>query len=306
VDAFERFSDEAKRTLTLTQAEAERSRSAYIGTEHILLGMLRTGDSQAAAVLAGLGVDLAGARSAIGAIPRRPDQPLSAGGSGGAPTSRVRRVIELAFQEARARGDTAVTTGSMLLGLLQVADGAAAEVLQGSGVSVVAVREALDRLGEQGLVETLSGGEPAGAGALVAPGRDASGAATAGSASPSPAATPPQASELRVLLDSAEREAAAMGTTAGPDHLLRALLAGDAFTARVLGRLGVDPAEALRAATAPADARELGEEVRRLRSELEGALAAGDDELAAVAHQREAELRRRLEERLRRWRDTLE
>jgi Clp amino terminal domain, pathogenicity island component len=302
VDAFERFSDEAKRTLTLTQAEAERSRSAYIGTEHILLGMLRAGDSLAATVLAGLGVDLAGARARIGAIPRRLDQPLSAGGGSSSPTSRVRRVIELAFQEARARGDTAVTTGSMLVGLLQVADGAAAEVLQGSGVSVGAVREALARLGEEGMEETVSGGEPAAAATEVT----GAAAAAAVTAPPGHATRLPEATPVRRLLDAAEGEAAAMGTTAGPDHLLRALLTEDGFTARVLGRLGVDAAEVLRAATPPAGVRELGEEVRRLRSELESALAAGDDERAAAARQHEAELRHGLEERLRRWRDTLE
>jgi ATP-dependent Clp protease ATP-binding subunit ClpA len=307
VDPFERFSDEAKRTLTLTRAEAERSHSAYIGTEHILLGMLRTEGSLAATVLTSLGVDLAAARAAIGSIPRRPDQPLSAGG-GGAPTSRVRRVVELAFQEARGRGDTTVTTGSMLVGLLLVADGAAAEILRGGGVSVAAVREALARLGERGVGETVSGGRPEGAARTAPSGSQASGAVPVEAAPPSVPSPPPapEGSELRRLLDSAERDAAAMGTTPGPDHVLRALLSHDGFTARLLARLGVDRAEALRLATPPGDARELGDEVRRLRSEQGRALAAGDEERAAAARGREGELLRLLADRLSRWRETFE
>jgi ATP-dependent Clp protease ATP-binding subunit ClpA len=273
---FERFSDEAKRTLALAQEEAESSRRSYIGTGHLLLGLLRVVESLGATVLADLGVEEATARAAVDAAERRPAGPDVVGR--GLPTSRVRRVIELAFQEARRLGDTAVTTGFVLVGLLLEVDGVASQVLRDAGVSVDLVRQALAQLAEAGIGETVSGTVHV--------------------------SGPARSAECQRILDAAAREASAMSIPAEPDHLLRALLSQDGFTARVLARLAVDRAEVLRAATPPADVQALWDTVQQVRTERERVAAAGDRELAASVRARELELRRELIERLRQWRES--
>ncbi|MBJ7610185.1 MAG: hypothetical protein JF887_12255 [Candidatus Dormibacteraeota bacterium] len=107
---FGRFSDGAKEALTLAQEEAERARHTYIGTEHLLLGVVRVGDGRAATVLNGMCVDIDRVRRMIDPLlgrnaPQKREQGII-------PTSRVKVVVELSFEEARRRGDGEVGTPS--------------------------------------------------------------------------------------------------------------------------------------------------------------------------------------------------
>jgi ATP-dependent Clp protease ATP-binding subunit ClpC len=155
VNPFERLSEEARRTLTLAGEESARARLRYIGTEHVLLGLLRVDGCLGARVLAELGLDLAGARAGVDAVAQRSEGYEVMGGA--IPTTRVRRVIELAFQEAQRTQRSVVTTGTMLVGLLLEMDGLASHVLRERAVTVDGVRAALARLGEAGIDEQLPG-----------------------------------------------------------------------------------------------------------------------------------------------------
>jgi ATP-dependent Clp protease ATP-binding subunit ClpA len=163
---FERFTDQAKRTLTLAQEEAERAHHSYIGTEHLLLGMMR-GEGMAAAVLQGLGIEIETVRTMIDKVLGRNERIII---QQIIPTSRVKRAIELGFEEARQTGSSSVSTGHLLLGLLLeagepgVGHGVASAVLGDMGVTVDGVRERMAELTASGLVEHGSP-QPAGPGA---------------------------------------------------------------------------------------------------------------------------------------------
>jgi hypothetical protein len=139
---FERFNEDAKRTLTLAQEEAERSHQSYIGTEHLLLGLLRVQSGTAYRVLTGLGVDLVTVREVIKSVLGRNERILM---QSIIPTSRVKKVIELSFEEARRMGDNYVDTGHILLGLIIEGEGIAAHVLQDLGATLKKVRPAIER-----------------------------------------------------------------------------------------------------------------------------------------------------------------
>lgn len=127
--------------LTLAQEEAERAHHTYIGTEHLLLGVLREGDGRAAAILNGFGVEIDGVRRMIASVLGR-NAPMRRV-QGIIPTSRVKVVVELSFEEARRRGDGEVGTEHLLLGLLIEREGLAAHVLTELGVTVDKVRDRL-------------------------------------------------------------------------------------------------------------------------------------------------------------------
>lgn len=138
---FERFTEAAKRVLTLAQEEAERSHHSYIGTEHILLGLLRERDTVASMALERMNVDVADVRRTIETI---------LGTQEGAviqqiiPTSRVKTVIEISFTEARRIGDDFVGTEHLLLGLLIEGEGIGAHVLNDLGANLDNVRAEID------------------------------------------------------------------------------------------------------------------------------------------------------------------
>jgi len=140
---FERFTERAKKVLTLAQNEAERSGHSYIGTEHLLLGLLRENEGLAGRVLANLGVEMGQVRDAIESVLGRNERILI---QQIIPTSRVKRVIELSFEQARQMGHNYVGTEHILLGLIVEGDGIAAHVLADLGVTEAAVRTEIDRL----------------------------------------------------------------------------------------------------------------------------------------------------------------
>jgi ATP-dependent Clp protease ATP-binding subunit ClpA len=141
---FERFTERAKKVLTLAQEEAERSHHSYIGTEHLLLGLLREHDGLAAHVLANLGVDVEGVRTVIESVLGRNERIIV---QQIIPTSRVKKVIEISFEEARRIGHDHVGTEHVLLGLMLEGDGIAAHVLQDLGVTLDKVRAEIERFG---------------------------------------------------------------------------------------------------------------------------------------------------------------
>lgn len=130
---FERFTETSKRVLTVAQEEAERSHHSYIGTEHILLAFLRIPESVAYVVLERLNVDVAHVRPIIdmtlNARERIVIQQII-------PTSRVKKIIDLSFAEARRMGDGFVGTEHLLLGMLMEGEGVAAHVLSDLGVNI--------------------------------------------------------------------------------------------------------------------------------------------------------------------------
>src|SRR6266536_380913 len=127
-DRFDKFTERARRVLTLAQEEALRFNHNYIGTEHLLLGLVREGEGVAAKVLANLGVELIigrGDRAVMGEIGLTP---------------RAKKVIELAVDEARRLGHHYIGTEHLLLGLVREGEGIAAGVLESLGVSLDKVR----------------------------------------------------------------------------------------------------------------------------------------------------------------------
>jgi nucleoside-diphosphate-sugar epimerase len=143
---FDRFTERAKRILTLAQEEAERSHHSFIGTEHLQLGLLRDQECLAALALKNLGVEFDKAQAAVEAV-------LGRGGHIAIrqviPTSRVKTVIETAFEEAKRMGQNHVGTEHILLGLLIEGEGVAAHVLLDMGVTIDKVRLELEGLWPQ-------------------------------------------------------------------------------------------------------------------------------------------------------------
>jgi ATP-dependent Clp protease ATP-binding subunit ClpC len=148
---FERFTERAKKVLTLAQEEAERSHHSYIGTEHLLLGLLREGEGLAAKVLNNLGVEINKVRSTIESVLGRNERIII---QQIIPTSRVKKVIEISFEEARRMGNNYVGTEHLLLGLLIEGEGIAAHVLEDLGANLEKTRAEIERLlHESGLEE---------------------------------------------------------------------------------------------------------------------------------------------------------
>jgi ATP-dependent Clp protease ATP-binding subunit ClpC len=148
---FERFTERAKKVLALAQEEAEKSHHSYIGTEHVLLGLLREGDGIAAKVLSNLGVEIDKVRQTVESLLGR-DKGLFVQQQI-IPTSRVKKVIEISFEEARRMGHNYVGSEHLLLGLLAEGEGIAAQVLQDLGASLDKVRAEIERLHHGSTVE---------------------------------------------------------------------------------------------------------------------------------------------------------
>jgi len=145
---FEKFSERARRVLTLAQEEARHFNHSYIGTEHILLGLVREEEGVAAKVLVNLGVGLPKVRSAVEFIIGRSEK---AGSGEIGLTPRAKRVIELAIDEARHLGHNYIGTEHLLLGLLREGDGVAAGVLDSLGVTLERTRAEIAHTLSQGM-----------------------------------------------------------------------------------------------------------------------------------------------------------
>ncbi len=155
---FERFTDRARKVMALANQEAQRFNHEYVGTEHILLGLVKEGQGVAANVLHNLQVDLKKIRLEVEKIVKSGPNMVTMGKL--PQTPRAKKVIEFAIEEARNLGHNYVGTEHLLLGLLREHDGVAAQVLMNLGLKLDDVRaEVLNILGA-----TMEGeGQPAAA-----------------------------------------------------------------------------------------------------------------------------------------------
>src|SRR2546430_16119923 len=136
-DRLDKFTERARKVLSLAQEEAQRFQHNYIGTEHLLLGLVREGEGIAAKVLSNLGIELNKVRSAVEFIIGRGDH-IVLGEIGLTP--RAQKVIELAVDEARSLNHHYIGTEHLLLGLVREGGGIAAGVLASMGVKLEQVR----------------------------------------------------------------------------------------------------------------------------------------------------------------------
>ncbi|TDO62417.1 MULTISPECIES: ATP-dependent Clp protease ATP-binding subunit [Kribbella] len=159
---FERFTDRARRVVVLAQEEARMLSHNYIGTEHILLGLIHEGEGVAAKALESLGISLEAVRSQVEEIIGQGQQAPS----GHIPfTPRAKKVLELSLREALQLGHNYIGTEHILLGLIREGEGVAAQVLVKLGADLNKVRQQVIQLlsGYQGKESSPQGTAPEGA-----------------------------------------------------------------------------------------------------------------------------------------------
>jgi ATP-dependent Clp protease ATP-binding subunit ClpC len=154
---FERFTERARQVVVLAQNEARALRHNYIGTEHLLLGLLREEEGIAARVLGELAVTVDEVRAQVGRIVGQGDEEVD---TGQIPfTPRAKKVLELALREAQALGHQYIGTEHLLLGLVRENSGVAARILLDFGADAETIRSEI--------IGLLSGGRPGRVGGLV-------------------------------------------------------------------------------------------------------------------------------------------
>jgi ATP-dependent Clp protease ATP-binding subunit ClpC len=209
---FERFTDRARRVVVLAQEEARLLNHSYIGTEHILLGLVHEGDGVAAHALESLGISLQAVRRQVEEII----------GKGGSPppehipfTPRSKKVLELSLREAMKLGHNYIGTEHILLGLVGEGEGVAAQVLVARGAELPKVRARVLQLVAEGPGEGTGGW-------IFRP-----------------------SSELTAVLDEAHHVAEASGESeVTPLHLFLAAVENpDGAAGRMLRSVGIDPGE---------------------------------------------------------------
>ena len=137
---FDRFTERARKVMSLARLEAQRFYHDYVGTEHILLALVKEGTGVAAVVLKKMGLELKAVRDEIERTVERGPQPVSQNQQ--LPyTPRAKKVLELALEEARNLGHHYIGTEHLLLGLLREHDGYAAQALMNLGLKLEEVRE---------------------------------------------------------------------------------------------------------------------------------------------------------------------
>jgi ATP-dependent Clp protease ATP-binding subunit ClpC len=219
---FERFSDRARRVIVLSQEDARLLNHNYIGTEHILLGLVHEGEGLASRALRSLNVSLEAVRQQVEEIIGQGD---STPGVHIPFTPRAKKVLELSLREALQLGHNYIGTEHILLGLVREGEGVACQVLVRLGASLPKVRARVLQLVADG----------SGEGAAVP--------------------TPSLSSELVAVLDEARRAAEEKGESEIlPIHLfLAAVDQPDGAAGRMLQVVGVDPEELRRQLTDESD-----------------------------------------------------
>jgi mannose-6-phosphate isomerase-like protein (cupin superfamily) len=139
-ERFDKFTEGARKVLQMAQVEAQRFNHNYIGTEHLLLGLVSEGEGLAARVLHEMGVDLTKVRDAVRFIIGQGERTIT--GDIGL-TPRAKRVMEFSVDEARRLNHNYIGTEHLLLGLLREGEGIAAGVLESIGIGLEAVRQAV-------------------------------------------------------------------------------------------------------------------------------------------------------------------
>jgi len=171
---YERFTDRARKVMQLANQEAQRFNHEYIGTEHVLLGLIKEGSGVAANVLKNLDIDLRKIRMEVEKLVQSGPDMVTMGKL--PQTPRAKKVIEYSMEEARNLNHNYVGTEHILLGLLREQEGVAAQVLMNLGLKLEDVREEVLNLLGHGMEE---GGERSGMG-----GRQMAGAGGGGESSP--------------------------------------------------------------------------------------------------------------------------
>src|SRR6188472_2639881 len=152
---YERFTDRARKVMQLANQEAQRFNHEYIGTEHILLGLVKEGSGVAANVLKNLDVDLRKIRLEVEKIVQAGPDMVTMGRL--PQTPRAKKVIEYSIEEARNLNHNYVGTEHLLLGLLREQEGVAAQVLMNLGLKLEDVREEVLNLLGHNMSESSEG-----------------------------------------------------------------------------------------------------------------------------------------------------
>jgi hypothetical protein len=285
---FERFTERARQVVVLAQEEARGLTHHYIGTEHLLLGLLREEEGLAARVLESLDITVERARLEVAQIVGRGEEPT---GDAIPFTPRAKHVLELALNEALALGHNYIGTEHILLGLVSENEGVAARVLLDFGADAEKVRGELFRM--------LSGrGARAAAAAPSPPVASVAGAGERLSVR-RPAAQPHGAPSLYAQLEPEIRAQLGREPDAGDLATVLASIPGG-LLARILDELGIDAA-ALDAAVTRARAAGPGavdEEIERARQEHEAAIGANDIDTAMRFRKLEQKLLHERDEQL--------
>jgi ATP-dependent Clp protease ATP-binding subunit ClpA len=235
-DRIDKFNESAKRALSLAQDEALRMQHNYIGTEHLLLGLLREEEGIAAKVLQGLGVETSKVRQAVEFIIGRGDKIVM---SEIGLTPRSKKVIELGIDEARRLGHHYIGTEHLLLGLAREGEGIAVGVLQSLGVSPDNVRLAtLKALGApvpETLIEHSPESQVEGASQRAEPVAQTTGSSRFDKFTER---------ARRVFAFAQEEARRFQHNFIGTEHLLLGLIRdGDGVALQVMRNLGIDPAQ---------------------------------------------------------------
>lgn len=255
---FERFTAGAQQALTRAQQEAVEAKQSYIGTEHLGLALIQD-DGIAGRVLSDLGITDESMRAQIRRILHRTERPAP---PWIIPTSRMKRVIEIAFQEATSAGSAEVGTEHLLAALIVEGEGVAARVLEELGTTLPKVRRRIravldDRAVLQaGIIDAV---------ALRGPARSGIAVGTSSAIGP-------------VLLRAGQFAREEGATDIRADHLVRAIAEIDTDDLRgVLLKLGLAPQIVAVALTVPDEVRRLGLAAQRARVERAADYAAGGD-----------------------------
>jgi ATP-dependent Clp protease ATP-binding subunit ClpA len=249
---FERFTDQARRVVVVAQEESRKLGHDYIGTEHILLGILGAGESVAVQALASLGVSQEAAREQVEEIVGRGSHQVS----GHIPfTPRAKKVLELSLREAIQLGHNYIGTEHILLGLIREGEGVAAQVLTRLGADLNRTRQQVIQLlhGPQGAETAAEYSRP-----LRRPGG------------------PGGLDAIRDRLDTIAGQLAAIVSRLG--------IGGEAASTA--------PAPRPRPAPRPAGLRQLDERIARIGREKQAAIDAQDFERAVTLRDEERELLR--------------
>ena len=235
---FDKFTERARKVLQHAQEEAQRFQHNYIGTEHLLLGLLGVEDGVAAEVLENLGVELMKVRSAVEFIIGRGDR-LVLGEIGLTP--RAKKVIELAVDEARRMNHRYIGTEHLLLGMVREGEGIAAGVLESFGLRLEKVRKETIRVLNQ---KHQKHGTPTEAPAAykATPIVEQEGEGIVQASKPFSAPFDKFTADSRQALAFAQEEAQRLQHNyIGTEHLLLGLLhAKQTTSAQILHRLGID------------------------------------------------------------------
>jgi len=279
---FEKFTERAKKVLTLAQEEAERAHHHYIGTEHLLLGLLRVDDGLAAKVLNNLGVGIDKVRPSIEAVLGRTERIII---QQIIPTSRVKKVIDIAFEQAGQMDNEFVGTEHLLLGLMIEGEGLAAQVLKGLGVTLDTVQREIWRLLRKG-------------------GLEATARASARTDRPGRSVLRMAAEEaLGAILDAAQDAAQREGAlTLRLDHLLGAMIRPESNANALLNAAGLDLDSLRKKLKPPQAVTRLQAAYWETHKKTAQAASARNHELVAQLREQEDNLRTQLDAAVATWR----